>query len=617
VDLLQRRNAAVLALLALAVLAHAPLRHADYVQDDRLAVEWNPIVARGDVGEIFSSSYWEHAAGNDATLYRPLVILSFAVERAIVGGPSARVAHAVNVGLHAAATLVLLALLLRIGIGAPAAWLAAAVFAVHPVHVEAVANVVGRAEILAAGFTFGALWLLSHAGPWAALEDPSTTRLEVTSGGPIASRIAAWAGASALLLALLSKEVAVAAPILVLALGWLFRPRASGLLAGRTVGANRGRAVWIERAAALAPTALACLAFVVLRVHALEAWAPIGDIDVFDNPLVAEDGLPRTATALALAARVASLLAFPAKLTADYAGAVIPIETTLVGWRPLAGAAFLAVLAAIGLTGRRAPRAAFGAWMFLAPYLVVGNLLRPIGTIFAERVLYLPSAGVCLLLAVFVSWAVRTVAPSDRAGARRRIRATAIGVASIAIVGVLGARTWMRCQDWRSDETLFRAAVESYPRSARAHLVLGLTAEARGDLERALAAFDRSREAWPAQHRTLLHRGLVLGRLGRFAEAERSLRESLDVRPTNAEARFGLGLALRRQGDAEGALRAQRHALVLDPSHARAAAETGHLLLEMGRHADAAVAYERAIALGRTDLGVPLEHARRGAGHAP
>jgi hypothetical protein len=151
-----------LALAVLALLAYANALANGFVLDDRGIVLDNPLVREpGTAWRAFLTPYWPAAIGGGQ--YRPLGILSFVLDGAIAG-PSAMWYHAVNVAWHAAAT-VLLWVWIR-GFLAPAgALVAAALFAVHPVHVEAVANVVGRLELMAAAFIFAAL-VAHRRGSW-------------------------------------------------------------------------------------------------------------------------------------------------------------------------------------------------------------------------------------------------------------------------------------------------------------------------------------------------------------------------------------------------------------------------------------------------------------------
>jgi len=568
---------AFLALILLLVpLAHGPLARSAYIQDDRLAVEANPIVERGDLAEIVSTNYWQGVEGADRTLYRPTVIASFALERRLIGRADARLAHGVNVALHTAASLALLWLARRLGARPLVAGISAALFGVLPIHVEAVAGIVGRAEILAAGLSFAALAL----GVRAFDRGASTSR----------RRLAAWAAGALVLLALGAKEVALATPVLLLALAALAPRGPEGPLA---------RA--IDRATALAPTVLAGVIYVVLRVRATGAVAGLQEVHPFDNPLAALDGLERAATALALVPRYLGLLTVPVGLSADYSGPAVPTESTLLAVRPLLGLALLAALVGLLLAPFFRPRpsvrlAGFASLLFLAPYLIVGNLLFDIGAAIAERLVYMPSAGVCLLGGLLLGGAI------EHGGPRPRLRSGLAALASLGLVAAFALLTWTRCADWRDEETLFSAATRVRAASPRALLILARIASERGQLAPALDALDRALEAYPPFVAAWLERGSLLGRLGRIEEARDSFRRAVEFGPLQPSGHLNLGIAESRLGHAGAAQRALRKALALDPTLDRAWAQLGNLALARGDRAQAAHDYRRAIALGRTDL---------------
>ena len=164
--------AAACVLAAVVFVVHLPLLGAGYVQDDHVAVEGNPVVESESVTAILGASYWEGTLGGDRTLYRPVTVASFAIESAAAGGARPTVSHGINLILHAAASWLVFAIALRVGIEPVAALLAALLFAVCPSKSEAVANVVGRSELLSALFTLAAVRCASAVGSrgaaWAA-----------------------------------------------------------------------------------------------------------------------------------------------------------------------------------------------------------------------------------------------------------------------------------------------------------------------------------------------------------------------------------------------------------------------------------------------------------------
>lgn len=584
------RTAAVL-LLALAVVSHLPVLTAGYVQDDHIAIEANPVVARGNLKEIFTSSYWKGSEGDDRALYRPFTIASYALDRRLGGVAAAPFSHAVNVALHAAAALVLLLLARRLGASDAAAWAAAALFAVHPAKAEAVMNVVGRAEVLAGLFTLAGLWLYTHTGLLGAARHP---------------RLAAWATGAAAFAAMGSKETGVALPVLLVAAEWSFGPRHR----------SADRQTALDRLGALVPAGIAVLAWAALRTNALEAAFPLQTIPVADNPLVAQDGAVRAASAFAILARWMRLLLFPATLCIDYSGPSLPAETTFAAPLPLAGLAALgawvaaaaAPLLPLGARPERARLLSFAALLFLVPYLISGNLLVLVGAGLAERFLYLPAAGFSLAAACGLE-ALRSARP-------RLGRACLAG----ALV-LLAARNVARAFDWKDDETIFRAAIAANPLSPRARFAVGkvLVPDSNRVVDRAASAealtlFEEAARLLPGHAPAWHEAGLVLARDGRYAEAEARLRRAVSLSPSWGLAWFNLALVRRRLGDLPDAERALRKAVLHDPEFAKAWAELGHVRFDRGRAAESAAAYRRAVALGRDDLRGRLAESERLAG---
>ena len=598
-------RATLILVLLLVPLAYMPLRHGDYVQDDHLAVERNPIVQRGDVAEIFSSSYWEGVRGADRSLYRPVTIASYALERRLTGRPDALSSHYANIALHVLATLALFVLVRRLQARSLTAAAATLIFALHPIHVEAVANIVGRAEILAALFSFAGLTVLTHAGSW-------ERRGAIVTPPAWKQRFAAWLAAALLLLALGSKEIALATPLLFAAAELLFRP----------VAGSRDRTWWIDRLGALAPSVLAIVCYLALRIRVLERVVALQSVHPFDNLLVQLEGGERFATALALLPRYFGLLLYPLRLSVDHTGPGIRVSSDLLEPLPFLGLLIFSILVVLALrpllrSSREStvPLSSFASLLFLFPYLIVGNLFFSVGTVFADRLLYMPSAGFCLLLSIIigaasVGWTpsmIRRPAAPPRPGLSLRLALFALA----ALVAGFSTLTWARCLDWRNDETIFRAATRTRPESPRAHLIVGKAHADRGESEQALRHFEQAIEHYPELVAGWIERGVVLGRLGRIEASVESFREAVRLNPDRAAAHLNLGIALRRRGSPVEAEKTLRRALLWDPVLPKAWASLGNLYLDAGRYREAASAYARAIALGRDDLRPRLHRAER------
>jgi tetratricopeptide (TPR) repeat protein len=546
-----------IALCLVALLPYVNALRADFTFDDLPHIRNNPVVTEGvDVWRIFSTPL---PPGN---LYRPLTVLTYAVNEQLAPGQAA-VFHAVNLALHALVTVLVFLLAQHVMGSARVAMLAAVLFAVHPVHAEAVSNIVGRAELLAA--LFGLTALLAAA---AAMKAPSSRRrlgLEVAS-------------LAAFCLALLSKESALTLLLLVPLVR--LTQRSEPLLRGIRHELRDG--TWV-------PYALCAVLFVVLRFVVVTAL-PSYTLTPLDNVLAFVPWHLRVASALAVLWDYFGLLNFPVVLAADYSYDQVPLVMTWYAPRFVAGLMLVVVAIALAVRGRR-PAATFAVLFPFVSLLLTANVVFPIGTVKAERLLYLPSVGWCLLAA----WVF------DRLLTTQRYARAAALVLALCIAAFAG-RTWTRNWDWQDNQVLYRSMAHSAPDSAKARYNFGVAlqrenddAAAVGEFERALAlypwsegaafgiglSFDRKGAVEPAivwyrkaldidPGYTKAHSNLCRLYLlhGRFAEAEAACRAGLRFEPTDANLMKGLAESLAGGGDLDRGRAALQRAIALDPSDA-------------------------------------------------
>jgi protein O-mannosyl-transferase len=487
------------------------------------------------LGQIFETPYFGGPRGSGSN-YRPIMLLSFAIPWWVFGGNPIGI-HAVNLLLHVAATLLLWRLWRRLGIGEPAAFAAALLFAVHPIHVEAVTSLVGRGETLAALFT---LLFLEAARRWLDLEASVRWRDGRRRRGLL------LAGAVVLyLLALLTKESAAAAPLLALLLFWREEQ-------GTPV--RRGFAALRRGAPLFAACVVPLAAAFTLRSWVLGGAIRAKTTGIFEveNPLVRLAPPARVANAALILLRYVGRFVFPLRLSADEsAWSIRPVRALSV-----LGIAAVVLLAAAVVGSLRRPESplALGFLFFLGAFLPASNLLLPIGTIFAERVAYLPSAGLCLIAAVGVTqWQTR-----------RAVSRAPAAVLAAAIV-LFAARTATRNTVWWNDEALFENCVRTAPESAKNHYNLGWVRaedlrfrEGRQAYRRAIEIYEPYWDAWAGKGRC--ERGL-----GRLEDARRSYEKSLQVAPFYENGFFGLGLVLEDEGKHAEAAAVYRRGLAKNP----------------------------------------------------
>jgi protein O-mannosyl-transferase len=405
-----------------------------------------------NVRDIFAFNYWYPTFESD--LFRPLTTLSYAVNYALLGGGENPFGyHLVNLLLHWTNT-VLVFVLVRELTGKPfAALFAAAVLACHPLTVESVTNIVGRADLLAAMSILGGLLLYRRF-----LEADGKRKL-------------AWVAAlgAAYLAGVFSKENAVVLPGLMLLHDFAFPAAGDG---GWPAAVRR-------RAARCWPAYLAIvpgLAALIWARWALFHNSPIAGQHAADNPIAMADTWTAVMTAFKVLGYYLGLAVWPSSLSVDYSYN----QVTLFGWTLTGGQdahawlalIVLAVLAtAAAIAWRRQPEVLFFLGLAAAVLLPTANLLFPVGTIMAERFMYLPLAGLAAAAAVaLVSAGERHLAGA--VSAKRRAWARAAGVAAIAIVMALGARTVVRNGDWQSDERLWASSARAAPDSYRVHMAM-------------------------------------------------------------------------------------------------------------------------------------------------
>lgn len=522
--------------------------------------------------------------------YRPLVIGSYLLDREL-GGGEAWVFHLTVVAAHVLATLAVFLLGEALFAAAPApggdgrlaAALGAALFAVHPVHTEAVAWVAGRADVFAALFSTAAV--LCH------LRARSRPGL-------------AWATAGFVLLALLAKEVAAAVVIVLAALDWLVPDGASAPVAAPAPRAQRRRAAATAPAGRrttwqrYAPAAAAVAIYAALRSSAIDGGLTTTSGEVQGS------WVGRVLGALAVYAGKLTLPVSPNAYIAE-----VPASVPALG----AGVAVLVLLAAGFFVARRRRRQAVAfllLWIAvtLAPSLAI--LFKIPEVPIAERYLYLPSVGFCLLCGY--------AAGVGLADGRRAWRyATAVAVAVALVAGT--AATVVRCRVWASDLALWRDTAAKNPLAAMPMRSLGVALYHAGRLQEAEAAYEEAlgRRNTPAGFVTLYGNlgsiALVRGDLDR---AESYYRSALSTQAT-ADGLYNLAVvslrraeAARAAGDepsaadhARGALDLLRQAEAASPHDPDMQVAAAQALGLLGRGDEARERYQRALALGLSGAG--------------
>jgi len=448
-------------LLAVSMLVYANTLPNSFAFDDRLYAFQNPAVTHFSVRGLF-------APEKASNVLRPITFATFALNWTL-GGERPYGYHLFNILLHAAVTLLLYLVLRKLLESFPeattVAFVAALLFAVHPIHTEAVAWISARSELLAAGFLLAA-WLL-HLHDW---------------------NISALV---CLVLAMMSKESAVAFLPLVL-VGDYARGKLKPLL----------RYVWTGGTIAL-----------YLAVFWKLKGGRFGEKSVpfFDNPLASFPAKLRILNAFHIVWKYIGLQIYPATLSCDYSYNAILLYANLrhtLLWA-------VATLLLLGLwvwavwTKRSAWVVAGG--IYLGGFIATSNFL-----IMGERLASLPSAGFCLLVALI--WI-------ELEKGRRTLAGALLGI----LVVTLATRTVIRNRDWHDNFTLFSAAVRAVPGSFRAHLNLADEYMHFGRLEAARAEFQTAVAIYPDFPEAINNYGLVEFRLGHDQKARMLFERALSL----------------------------------------------------------------------------------------
>jgi tetratricopeptide (TPR) repeat protein len=574
-------------LVAMAMVAYWPATHCGYIwDDDQYVVENEALRSAGGLWDIWTD-VWE------TPQYYPLVHTSYWLEYHLWGlRPGGY--HVVNILLHALGALLLWRVLALLRL--PGAWVAAAVFAVHPVHVESVVWITERKNVLSGVFYLAAALAYLHYA--------------LRPAGAEGRGRSTWLYAAALALfvcALLSKTVTCSLPAAVLLVLWW----------------KHGRIAWRD-VVALVPFFVLGIAFGLwtawLERYRVGAVGPEFDLTLLERCLIA---------GRALWFYVAKIV-WPASLAFIYPRWVIDVG---IWWQYLFPAGAAAVVGVLWLTRQRLGRGPLVAVLFFAGTLVPAlgffSVYPHIYSFVADHFQYLASIGIiALLVGAGFGWAVRL--------GRRGPYAAA--VVSAVVLAALGALSWRQALVYTDLETLWRDNLHKNPGAWIAHNNLGTVLQADGRTNEAISHYREALKLAPQYAQAYMNLGGALQVQGRFEEAidlcleairidpddprafnnlgaallSRGhvdeaivhLRHAIELRPGFASAHGNLGLCLRAQGDLDRALNHFRRAVELQPEDAMLQANLGTGLYDLGEYRPAAEHLRRAVELrpGNADM---------------
>jgi tetratricopeptide (TPR) repeat protein len=526
------RHAAIgVLLVGVTVAVYADVAtHAYLNLDDDVYVLRNPWVR---AGLSWATVQWAFGTVHEA-YWIPLTWLSLALDCRLFGihaGP----ALLENVALHAADAVLLYAVLFAAtGRMGRSAWVAA-LFALHPLHVESVAWVSQRKDVLSTLF-----WMLTTLAYVRYARRPSVGRYGLV--------------VVPFLLGLLAKPMLVTLPVTLLLLDvWPLGRR------------ERGWARLVLEKLPLFAAAIAISAVTLWTQHGAGAVPELATRSIGD----------RVATALVNYGLYLGKLVWPANLAVFY-----PLTPGDAGLAASAALLLLAVSAFAVVTARREPALLVGWLWFLVTLLPVIGLVQVGGQQIADRYSYIPSIGIF----VAIAWGVPHLVSS------RALRAAAVATALMAAL-----LTYRQVAYWRDSVTLFARAVAVTERNFFAHNNLGEALAAAGRRDEAAVHYAEAVKIHPSYPPARNNHGIVLAEAGRYAEAEQEFRAALAVDPRLAMAESNLATARARLGDYEDAIVHYQRALALQPSNEFALAGYGDSLVLLGRLDEAIARYREAL----------------------
>jgi len=557
----RRINGLVCLALGLITLAlYLPAVRHDFIQyDDQQYVTENPRVQAGLTGHGLAWAFGYHA-GN----WHPLTWLSHMLDCQIYGlNPAGH--HLTNVLLHIASTLLLFLVLNRMTGAVWRSACVAALFAWHPLHVESVAWIAERKDVLSAFF-----WMLTLGAYVKYVETPKAQN----------ARSKAWYGGALVLfvLALMSKPMAVTLPFVLLLLDYWPLNRIS----------EPGR-VLLEKIPFFALSAVAC----VLTVAAQE------------QAIVSTAGLPvlqRIAHALVAYQHYLGAMLVPRHLAVFY-----PYEASISTATVVVSAVVLLFITLLVFRqAKRQPFLAIGWLWFLGTLVPVIGFVQVGEQAWADRYTYLPLIG----LFVALVWGV-----VDLTANKRALRWAAVAVGLVLLVA-----TSMQLRHWKNTRTVFehaaavtrnnhmavtllgsllakegrfdeakeqyRLALSYKPAYAEGHFFLGHALDQQGQLDEAIAEYNQALRFKPLQEQTHIFLGIALAKQKKYELASVHYRAALKLNPESAVAHNNFARLLHTQGRLDEAIEHYLAALKLDSGLAQAQNNLGILFLQKGRLAE-------------------------------
>ncbi len=542
-------------LVALAVLPYLNILFNGFVYDDDTQLLKNPYVRSfGYLKEIFTTNVWSFKEVTDVTnYYRPMMTLGYLATYKLFG-MRAFGFHLISLLLHVLVVCLVYSLAQRITGDRLAAFMAGALFALHPIHTESVDWIAAVTDLEVTFFYLLTFWFFLAAAK---------------AGG---RRSAALLGAmgGTFILALLSKEQAMTLPALATVYEHFFRE-------------DRGETTLTRKLSRYGLLWLLALAYVLFRIRVFGGLAPhenYPQLNLWSIML----------SAIALVGQYVGKLLWPLQLCAFH---VFHASQSLFDFGVIAGLLVLLALAAAFVVcwrsrDRNVRFVSFGIVWFLALLAPVLNAHWVGANVFTERYLYLPSVGVAWLAGLGAS---KLWSRAARQPAQRQI----LVLAGVAIGILFAARIVSRNRDWNNDVVLFAQTLELSPEAYQILNDLGTVYWDQGAVDQAESVWKRSFTINPDNPVVLNNLGMVAGKRKQYTEAINFFERAKNLRSKSLDPYLNLGRVYRVMGNLEFAETELREALALSPLDYRIRNELGQTLVSEGRSSEAEEQFRASI----------------------
>jgi len=543
--------------------------------DDGRYITENPHVSAGLIGPNISWAFTSTYASN----WHPITWLSHMAD-AQMYGMNPRGYHLTNVVIHAASTVLLLFLIFRLtGSLWPSAFVAA-MFALHPLHVESVAWAAERKDVLSAFFWF--LTLHFYAA-YVTKRKPRMYLLCFLS----------------FVMGLMSKPMLVTLPIVMLLLDfWPFNRCTFDNKDGR----QHVPVFFVSR---LVPLLTEKIPFFVCSLLSAA-------VTIYAQQ---KGGAMRTLVASPLWARIENAIVaygkYIAKTLWPHNLAVFnPYPSSIPLWQVILSLVVLLTISATTIRlRRRHPYLLVGWFWFIITLVPVIGLVQVGDQSMADRYTYIPLIGLFMMVAFLSSALTKGLAQYQQ-----RISAVAAGLVLI----VSTALTWQQIAYWQDNVSLLRHAARVTPRNYLAHFNLASIHAKKGDLDDAVREYREVLAISPDDVKAHTNLGSVLAKKGEFDAAIREFQEVLAVKPNDVMAHSNIGNALTEKGDLVAGIKAYREAITIDPTYIGARNNLANVLAKNGCLDEAINEYQEALKMNphnteiQNNLDIALEQKKRG-----